>query len=140
MRLMFHSGPVQNNSVVTTEEIGESEKALICATNLRPCCNSLPNRQGEWYYPNGSLVPPKNAGHDFYRSRGDDGTVRLNRKNDILSPMAIFYCVIPDSQGISQYLYAGVYPDVFLLGMCMLYSVHAHCTNHQLAIKNTAVH
>ena len=117
VRLMFYSGPVQNNSVVTTEEIGENEYALICATNLRPCCSSPPNQQGEWYYPNGTMVPPSSAGYDFYRSNGDDGTVRLNRRGGALSPTAIFYCIIPDSQGVNQYLYAGVYPNTDPLGM-----------------------
>ena len=112
--LLFRGNIVQNNSVVTIEEIGENENALICRTTLRPCCNTLPNRYGEWYYPNGTIVPTSGAGYDYYRSRGDDGTVRLNRRNSAASPSAVFYCQLPDSNGNTQTLYVGLYLDLFV--------------------------
>ena len=89
-----------NNSVVVITDIGDargdSTSPLICTTTFSPCCATLPNRYGEWYYPDGTKVPNSDAGQGFYRGRGDDGTVRLNRRNNALSPpLGTFYCELP---------------------------------------------
>ena len=87
-----------NNSVVVITDIGDAadgSSPLICTTTFTPCCSTRPNRHGEWYYPNGDSVPNSAAGQDFYRSRGDVGTVRLNRRNTITSPLGTFYCELP---------------------------------------------
>ena len=79
-------------------DIGEGYygvSSLICATIFSPCCSTLPNRHGEWYYPSGTLVPNSATGQDFYRRRGDDGTVRLNRRNNATSPLGTYYCELP---------------------------------------------
>ena len=47
-------------------------------------------RFGEWYYPNGSMVPNSGTGHDFFRGRGTDRTIRLSRRNDAQSPTGSF--------------------------------------------------
>ena len=65
-----------------------------------PCCVS-PSRVGEWYFPGGGgtvqaigAVPTPTT---FYRNRGDDGTVNLNRLNsDVMMPTGQFCCVVPD--------------------------------------------
>ena len=50
-----------NNSVVVITDIGDAAdndtSPLICTTTFTPCCNTLPNRHGFWYYPDGTLVP-----------------------------------------------------------------------------------
>ena len=51
---------------------------------------------GEWFYPNGSLVHVKDNGDDLYRDRGL-GIVRLNRRNNAISPTGQFCCVVPDA-------------------------------------------
>ena len=68
---------------------------LICTTTFRPCCSTLPNRHGEWYYPDGTKVPNRAAGQDFYRGRTDEGTVCLNRRNNATSPLGTYYCELP---------------------------------------------
>ena len=40
-------------------------------------------------------MPNLAADQDFYRGRGDDGTVRLNRRYNALSPLGTFYCELP---------------------------------------------
>ena len=40
-------------------------------------------------------MPRSATGWDFYRGRGDDGTVRLNRRNNAMSPLGTYYCEIP---------------------------------------------
>ena len=90
--------PLVNNSVVVITDIGGAAAGaspLISTTTFTPCCSTPPNRHGEWYYPNGTQVPNSAAGWDFYRGRGDDGTVRLQRRNNAMSPLGTFYCELP---------------------------------------------
>ena len=91
-----------NNSVILITEIEQtsdtSNKGLQCITDKRPCCAALSNRFGEWLFPSGDNVPgtAKNP-TTFYRNRGDDGTVNLNRLNSsIMMPTGRFCCVVPD--------------------------------------------
>ena len=65
---------------------------------------------GQWYYPNNeSMVEFMGFPHngDFYRNRGLS-VVRLNRRNDVLSPTGIYRCEIPVDQDYAS-LYIGVY-------------------------------
>ena len=81
---------------------------LICTTTVRPCCKD--GKQGEWYYPDGTVVPDSTENEDFFRNRGDDGEVRLNRiRNNAISPTGIFHCELPVSDNVTQTLYVGVY-------------------------------
>ena len=98
-----------NNSVVviTDIETGADGSRLICATTFRPCCKG--GLRGEWYYPNGAMVPGSSAGEDFHRSRSNNGEVRLNRRNNAMSPTGIFRCELPVSDSVIQTLYVGVY-------------------------------
>ena len=110
--LSLGATPLTNNSIVNINDIGEGyngRPTLVCTTTFRPCCYTPPDRQGEWYYPNGTVVPHSNTGWDFHRSRGDDGTVHLNRRNSATFPLGVFNCEIPDSDGVYQTAYIGVY-------------------------------
>lgn len=83
------------------KDIGEDNEALICSTDLRPCCGTPPNRYGEWYYPNGSNLRPIGSTDPLYRNRLDDGTVRLHRRSAVLIPVDGRYrCTIPNNQGV----------------------------------------
>ena len=44
------------NSCVALEDIGKGDDALLCMTNLTPCCQS-PN-EGKWFFPNRTGVFP----------------------------------------------------------------------------------
>ena len=93
-----------NNSIISLQEVGEGDNALICHTNKQDCCDTLPNRLGEFYYPNGEQVPIRNRGDEFYRQRGD-GEIYLNRRIETTSPVGRYSCVIPDATQVSQTLY-----------------------------------
>ena len=94
-----------NNSVISVNSVGEGEEgALICRTDKVDCCGTIPNRFGQFYYPNGVQVPVKNAAHVFYRNRGDQ-LIRLNRREGTASPTGRFCCEIPDASGEVQNLY-----------------------------------
>ena len=93
-----------NNSVISITEIGESDPTgLQCITDRRPCCQTPPNRAGEWYFPDGTIVPAQVSATSFYRTRGDDGTVTLNRLNtNVMMPAGLFCCEIPDAVNVIQ--------------------------------------
>ena len=83
---------------MSLEDIGEGRRALLCVTSETGCCRyaSVPIEKRKWYFPNGSAVSIKGAGHSFYRDR-DPSIVRLNRRYNATSPNGIFLCIIPSS-------------------------------------------
>ena len=82
-----------NNSVIDINLVGEGYAglpqitdggALECHTDDTTCCRGIDNPDGsdrrEWYFPNGTVVPPPGSGTGFYRTRGHM-VIRLNRVN-----------------------------------------------------------
>ena len=59
---------------------------------------------GQWYYPDGLMVPNDAAGQDFYRTRGNNQTIYLNRKNDAQTPTGSFCCELPDNVDVTHTL------------------------------------
>ena len=55
---------------------------------------------GQWYYPDGSMVPNNAAGEDFYRGRGNNQTIHLSRRNNAQSPTGSFCCEVPDNSDV----------------------------------------
>ena len=108
-----------NNSAIQITVIGKTDPdadlndGLQCITDRMPCCAATEGRAGEWYFPNGTLVPVLGTGTNmataFYRNRGDDGTVNLNRLNtNVLIPTGLFCCEVPDVAGDTQPLCANI--------------------------------
>ena len=92
-----------NNSVASFLEIGEGDASLLCKTNKVACCGSVPNRYGEFYYPNGQKVPVvgRAGGAELYRNRGNQ-LIRLNRRSGVVSPRGKYRCEIPDDSDVMQ--------------------------------------
>ena len=102
---------VPNNSAVELRDIYEtldSSRAhtLMCVTLKRPCCRNPSYRFGEWFYPNGSTVSIDDSGNNFFRDRGDDGTVRLHRRGvaALSAAMGQYCCEIPNANDITHRL------------------------------------
>ena len=104
LQLIFRGVSYPNNSVLPLKEIGDisTGSAILCTTNLDSCCR-FPNR-GEWYYPNGSMVPINGAIEDFYRGRTTEQSIHLNRRNNAQSPTGSFCCELPDNSGVTHTL------------------------------------
>ena len=74
--------------------------SLVCVTsnvNTQCCRGSDGGNVGEWYFPDGTIVP-RNKGaetNDFTRS-GFTHQVRLNRRNSATSPTGTYECRVPD--------------------------------------------
>ena len=100
-----------NNSVILITEIEQtnmSNNGLQCITDKRPCCTGG-NRAGEWFFPDGTMVLLQSSATTFYRNRGDDGTVNLNRvNNDVMMPTGRFCCVVPDATSTNVTICANV--------------------------------
>ena len=86
--------PYGNGSSILIGEIGEGDGALLCVTDLVQCCRD--GALGNWFYPNRSSVRVDGSNDDFYRDRGL-GIVRLNRRNNAMSPTGQFCCMVPDA-------------------------------------------
>ena len=112
---LFFMGTVYaNNSVIFINLIGETDTSLSppqnsnnglqCITDRMPCCRSFPNTAGEWFFPDGTMVPIQDDVTTFYRNRGrDDGTINLNRVNtNVMSPSGLFHCMVPDATDTIQ--------------------------------------
>ena len=99
---------VANNSDINIRIIGQSSDnpngALQCVTDRSPCCATPPNRRGEWYLPNGTLIQVTASTTAFYRNRGDNGEVYLNLPSDVMSPTGLFCCEVPDATDTDQTL------------------------------------
>ena len=74
--------------------------SLVCVTtNVNTqCCRSADNpnggSRGEWYLPNGTrILNTKDT--NFYRGRYTQ-QVRLNRRNNAISPTGVFTCEVPN--------------------------------------------
>ena len=95
-----------NNSVILITEIGEtndtSNNGLQCITDRRPCCATVPNRHGEWFFSDNGVVPNEASATTFFRNRGDDRTVNLNRLNsDVMMPTGRFCCMVLDATDVN---------------------------------------
>ena len=100
-----------NNSVIDFNLVGEGYPgikqtdggALECHTDDTTCCRGIDNPpngtgKGEWYYSNGTVVPPPGNNSDVYRSRGFM-VIRLNRGNVYASTVGVYCCQIPGTGG-----------------------------------------
>ena len=116
-----------NNSVIDINLVGEGYPgitqtnggALECYTDNTTCCRGIDNPdgqpgqgRGEWYYPDGTVVPSPNdrdeTKHQFYRTR-DDMVIRLNRDDRVPSAIlrhGVYRCEIPGAGGgtITRYI------------------------------------
>ena len=106
VRFSLNGTTYQNNSLVTLEDIGAGDNALLCITNLSACCRPVTgeNGGGSWFFPNGTRVP--GSSEQFHRTRAKM-MVLLNHRRG--GEDGIYHCVIPDSLNALQTIYIGVY-------------------------------
>ena len=109
--LQFKGARVANHGFVVRGDIGiHTDNSLLCVTpNNTNCCSTAETGGaplGNWYFPNGTEVPPDSTGWLFYITRGP-GVVRLHRHDG--GEPGIYLCEIPDQSGVNQTLYVGLY-------------------------------
>ena len=101
----------QNNSIVTLEDVGKGDDALLCMTNYTACCRrpytgEMKRALGNWFFPNRTRVPSKDVQWDLFRTR-DHMMVRMNHRKG--GEEGIYSCEIPDAMGVIKTVYIGVY-------------------------------
>ena len=102
VRLTLKGAPIANNSYVDVDDIGEGDNALLCHTNKEDCCGEYPNRAGEWYFTNGTMVGTEGGTQDeFYRNRATK-VVRLNHRQGTFTEKGCFLCKVPDASNTIQ--------------------------------------
>ena len=69
MYIEFNGVVYPNNSAIPLSQVGGGANGVYCRTNNKPCCGDPGARQGEFYYPNGTIVAIEEDGGDFYRDR-----------------------------------------------------------------------
>ena len=109
---------IPNDGYILASDIGKDDNGLYCNTDRSDCCRLAdhPNAtivQGEWYYPNGSLVqsfthesalnPTRNF---FYRNRFTQA-VCLNRIGDP-PQRGRFSCEVPNADGDNVTMYVNI--------------------------------
>ena len=104
VRFSLNGTIYHNNSIVTLEDIGETD-ALLCMTNFTVCCQH-PHNMGNWFFPNGARVPSSTVDGKFYRTRGQMVVRLLHRGGGV---DGIYHCEIPVSTNINQTIFIGVY-------------------------------
>ena len=92
--------------------IGENAGAMLCTTDRTACCTGA-GQAGEWFYPDGRMVPivAPAVPEPYYRNRGTS-LIRLNRRpSQGLSVMytGVYCCQIPDQMNVMQTLCVGAY-------------------------------
>ena len=112
MYLSLRGIHITNNSYVDIDDIGEGDDgALLCVTDLMQCCRGSETGGrgglGEWLYPDGTNVLLERDSDNFYRNR-EHNTVRLNRRNNAISPTGLYCCEVPDSTFTMQRVCANV--------------------------------
>jgi hypothetical protein len=89
--------------VFIAERDAEPGTSLVCNTehvNTRCCRGSDGGRVGEWFDPEGNLLPRFGVAPDANFSRaGYAQQVRLNRRNNAISPTGVFECRVPPTGG-----------------------------------------
>ena len=98
----------QNNSIVTLEDIGERDDALLCVTDQTVCCQPpyTTSAIGNWFFPNGTRVPSSGNEWDFHKTRGLSALLLQRRRGGVTG---IYSCVIPDAMNVIQTIYIGMY-------------------------------
>lgn len=90
---MFRGMTYYSNEVIPLTSVGEGTYGVICMTTRTNCCTNTMDemRNGEWYYPNETIVPTNGMNQDFYRNRRTQQVI-LNRRNSAMSPTGCFCC------------------------------------------------
>ena len=110
VRFLLRGTTYQNNSLVTLEDIGEVDNALLCVTDQPACCLHYTRYWalvfGNWFFPNGSRIPSFGRQWNIYRNRGQM-VVNMHRRRGGVT--GIYCCMIPDAMNVTQTIYIGVY-------------------------------
>ena len=115
--LSLKGADIANDGYVNVDDIGvgNDSNALLCHTDKTDCCKSPYMINGNWYFPNGTVVEGlsaikksnKSTNDTLARNRGNNGVVRLYRLGSP-TDRGHFYCVVPNAAGNNQTIYVNL--------------------------------
>ena len=88
-----------NHAYVDLTTVGEDNSdpgdTVRCHTDLQTCCTSSQgSHRGDWYFPNGILLPFYTLSDEDIVEDREPQVVHLRRRNDATSPSGIYRCDI----------------------------------------------
>ena len=101
----------------TVGSAGDSSDGVVCHTDLSTCCSGSQGvHRGDWYFPDGSVLPFVGPGVPIGLGRSAQ-VVSIRRTSGATRPTGIYRCDIPtiavhDDTDISvrETVYVGLYP------------------------------
>ena len=97
---------VPNNTMIIPGNFSSSEvgKGLSC------CSSSDANLIGQWFFPNGEVVPDNVFGAVFFTQQRISRVTLFEGGGDFTEDTeGVYTCRIPDDTGVEQILFAGIY-------------------------------
>ena len=109
----FMGQTLANHSYVDISLVGTDGDSVQCHTELITCCSSTQgSNRGDWYFPNGTMLPFPSFNGDIVESRQAQ-RVELHRRNNANEPTGVYRCDIPVSDGDKRdTVYVGLYTSV----------------------------
>ena len=134
--IVYHPGEaVIITDIGRTAIIDNAGTSLVCVTSNvnTECCRGSDGpggsggRVGEWYFPNGTIVPrqSEDPSADFTRT-GSTNQVRLNRRRSAVSPTGIYECRVPDSANASVIVTAQITVGERACGVTLGINMHGY--------------
>jgi hypothetical protein len=102
--------------------------SLVCRTenvNTQCCRRSDGGNVGEWFFPDGSIVPRYRGPNANFSRSGFTHQVRLNRRNNGITPTGSYECRVPDAND-SGILYVARINITLALGKLNVQEYQAH--------------
>ena len=115
------TGPtLANHSYVDLSTVGsanDNSDSVVCHTDLNTCCsNSQGQHRGDWYFPDGTILPFIGPSVPIALGRGAQITI-IRRTNDATGPTGIYRCRIATNEvhsgtdiSVRDSVYVGLYP------------------------------
>ena len=102
----------------TVGSAGDNSDSVVCHTDLGTCCSSGQGiHRGDWYFPNGTLLPF--AGNSVPIGEGRSPQRVVIRRTTATGPTGIYRCYIPTNavhsdidQSVGETVYMGLYPAI----------------------------
>ena len=115
------TGPaLANHSYVdlsTVGSAGDNSDSVVCHSDLESCCSAGQGiHRGDWYFPNGTLLP--SIGNDDPIAMGRTAKLAvIRRTGGATEPTGIYRCDIPTNAvhsdtdiSVGETVYVGLYP------------------------------
>ena len=108
-----------NHSYVDLSTVGsdgDNSDSVVCHTDLESCCSGSQGvHRGDWYFPNGTVLPF--AGPSVPIGLGRGAQLAIIRRTTATGPTGIYRCRIATNavhddtdQSLGETLYVGLYP------------------------------